>query len=127
MLHRLTAVAASVAMAVACAAGAQPIPAPRPAADTAWVSRSALYEVFVRDFSPTGDLAGVTRGLARIQATGANVVWLMPIFPVGIQNRKAPLGSGRSHGQHQGDQADDDCCYRANHVLPPGFPRRSWK
>ena len=93
MWNRLMAAAGSVTVAVAGSAFAQPGAAARRAPDTAWVARSALYEVFVRDFSSTGDLRGVTRGLARIQATGANVVWLMPIFPVGIQNRKEPLGS----------------------------------
>src|SRR5678815_4130842 len=42
-----------------------------------------LYEVFVRDFSPAGNFKGVTAGLDRIQATGADVVWLMPIYPIG--------------------------------------------
>ena len=64
-----------------------------PTAPASWVQRSAIYEVFVRDFSPAGNLRGVTRGLDRIQATGATVIWLMPIFPIGIKNRKDPLGS----------------------------------
>jgi len=63
------------------------------APDTSWVRRSAIYEVFVRDFSSSGNLRGVTAGLDRIQATGANVIWLMPIHPVGTLNRKEPLGS----------------------------------
>jgi glycosidase len=63
------------------------------ARDTSWALRSAVYEVFVRDFSPTGDFRGVIHGLDRIQASGANVVWLMPIHPVGVVNRKGPLGS----------------------------------
>jgi glycosidase len=63
------------------------------APETSWVARSALYEIFVRDFSPAGDLRGVTRGLDRVQAVGANVIWLMPIYPVGVKNRKDPLGS----------------------------------
>ena len=79
------------------AAVARPARAQAPAAalapDTSWVARSALYEVNVRDFSPGGDLRGVTAGLARIQATGADVIWLMPIFPVGTLNAKGPLGS----------------------------------
>ena len=66
---------------------------PALALDTSWVRRSAIYEVFVRDFSSTGDLRGVTRGLDRIQATGSNVIWLMPVHPVGALNRKEPLGS----------------------------------
>jgi len=63
------------------------------APDSAWVRHSAVYEVFVRDFSRSGDFRGVTRGLDRVQAVGANVVWLMPIYPVGIANRKGSLGS----------------------------------
>ena len=68
-------------------------PAQSPASDTAWVSSSALYEVFVQDFSPRGDLRGVMEGLDNIQATSANVIWLMPIHPVGLEKRKGTLGS----------------------------------
>src|SRR5215210_5143242 len=63
------------------------------AADTSWVGRSALYEVFVQDFSPSGTFQGVTEGLDRIQSAGANVIWLMPIYPIGVLNRKGSLGS----------------------------------
>ena len=76
-------------------ARAQPVHAPAraPAEDTTWVSHGAIYEVFVHDFSPAGNFRGVTAGLDRIQAVGANIVWLMPIHPVGILNRKGALGS----------------------------------
>jgi glycosidase len=57
------------------------------------VARSAIYEVFVRDFSPAGNFRGVIQGLDRVQSTGANTIWLMPIYPVGVANRKGPLGS----------------------------------
>ena len=90
MRLRLALVLACFSFAAANAV-AQPVPALAP--DTSWVTRSGIYEVFVRDFSPTGDLRGVTRGLDRIQAAGADVVWLMPIYPVGVLNRKDPLGS----------------------------------
>ena len=63
------------------------------APDTSWVTRCAIYEVNVRDFSAAGNLRGVTAGLARIQASGADVIWLMPIYPVGVIGRKGPLGS----------------------------------
>jgi glycosidase len=63
------------------------------APDTSWVRRSALYEIFVRDFSPAGNLRGVMDGLDRVDAVGANVLWLMPIHPVGIAGRKGTLGS----------------------------------
>ena len=70
-----------------------PVPARAPAPDTSWVARSTIYEIFVRDFSPTGDFRGVIGGLDRVQAVGSNVVWLMPIYPIGVVHRKGPLGS----------------------------------
>ncbi|MGE5761392.1 MAG: alpha-amylase family glycosyl hydrolase, partial [Gemmatimonadota bacterium] len=98
MLNRIccATIAACLPLAAGCATRrpvAAPMPARTTAPETSWVARSALYEVNIRDFSPTGDLAGVTRGLDRIAAVGANVVWLMPIYPVGIRNAKGPLGS----------------------------------
>ncbi len=69
------------------------VPAPALAPDTSWVKRGALYEVFVQDFSPAGTFRGVTEGLDRIQSSGADIVWLMPIHPIGVLNRKGSLGS----------------------------------
>ena len=118
MRNRLAAVAACLTLATAYPAVAQP----RTVTDTAWVSRSAIYEVFVRDFSATGDLRGLTRGLARIQATGANVLWLMPIYPVGVLNRKDPLGSPYSVSDYRainpgfGTAADFRALVRAVHA-----------
>jgi glycosidase len=118
MRNRLAAVAACLSLATAYPTFAQSRAAP----DTAWVSRSAIYEVFVRDFSATGDLRGVTRGLDRIQATGANVLWLMPIYPVGVLNRKDPLGSPYSVSDYRainsgfGTAADFRALVRAVHA-----------
>ena len=97
MRKTLIALTAFLSLTAAYAATGRPARAQAPAAAlapaTSWVPRSALYEVFVRDFSPAGNLRGVTAGLARIQATGANVIWLMPLNPVGVEARKGPLGS----------------------------------
>lgn len=97
MRNRFAAFAACFSLATAYSVVARPASAQNTkqitAPDTSWVARSALYEIFVRDFSPTGDLRGVTQGLDRVQAVGANVLWLMPIYPIGVKNRKDPLGS----------------------------------
>ena len=92
MLNRLASYAfMAVCIAAAPAAGqATALPS---APDTSWVARSALYEVFVQDFSPAGNFRGVIDGLDRIQSAGADVVWLMPIYPIGVLNRKGSLGS----------------------------------
>jgi glycosidase len=80
----------------ACAAPVPQVAQPAPAgAELRW-ARSAIYEVFVRDFSEAGTLRGVLDGLDRIEAVGADVVWLMPIHPIGELNRKGPVGSAYS-------------------------------
>lgn len=42
-----------------------------------------MYEVNLRAFSTTGDLKGVQGRLDEIKELGANVIWLMPIYPTG--------------------------------------------
>ena len=94
-------------LALACLSLASASPAvARAQQDTGWVASSGIYEVFVRDFSPTGNIRGVTRGLDKIQAAGANVVWLMPIQPVGRLNRKDPLGSPYSGSDYRAINPD---------------------
>lgn len=66
---------------------------PSLAAPPAWLPDSVIYEVFPRDFSPSGDLNGVTAGLDRLQQLGVDVVWLMPIHPIGQVKRKGTFGS----------------------------------
>src|SRR5437764_1467585 len=75
-------------------------------ATSAWMERPALYEVFVRDFSPSGNFAGVQDGLDRIEATGANVIWLMPIYPLGQVNKKGPIGSPYAVADYRGINPD---------------------
>lgn len=43
-----------------------------------------MYQVNMRSFSKNGDLKGVTARLDSIKALGINVMYLMPIYPVGV-------------------------------------------
>ena len=52
-----------------------------------------MYSVFVRQFSPEGTFDKVREALPRIRALGVDIVWLMPIHPIGMQSRKGALGS----------------------------------
>jgi len=58
-----------------------------------WVRHETIYEVNVRQFSTAGNFAGVEADLPRLRQLGVGVLWLMPIHPIGEQNRKGPLGS----------------------------------
>jgi glycosidase len=42
-----------------------------------------LYQVNTRSFSATGDFKGIIARLDSIKALGVNVIYLMPVFPVG--------------------------------------------
>ena len=42
-----------------------------------------MYQVNMRSFSKNGDLKGVTARLDSIKALGINVIYLMPVYPVG--------------------------------------------
>ncbi len=47
---------------------------------------AVIYQVNIRSFSPTRNFAGVTARLDSIKALGVNVIYLMPIHPVGQLN-----------------------------------------
>jgi cyclomaltodextrinase / maltogenic alpha-amylase / neopullulanase len=47
------------------------------------LSSATLYAVYTSIFSQDGTLAAVTAQLPRIKALGFNVVWLMPVTPIG--------------------------------------------
>lgn len=44
-------------------------------------------------YSGSGTFAGVTADLERIRDLGADIIWLMPIHPIGEEGRKGSLGS----------------------------------
>jgi cyclomaltodextrinase len=58
-----------------------------------WLKAGVLYQIFVRSFSPSGDLNGVTAKLDDLHALNVNILWLMPIHPYGQIKKKGSLGS----------------------------------
>lgn len=52
-----------------------------------------IYEVFVRNHGSSGTFADVEKDLERIKRMGADAIWMMPIHPIGKQDRKGSLGS----------------------------------
>lgn len=59
----------------------------------AWVRGGVIYEIYPRQFSEQGNFAGVTAQLDRLKELGVNILWLMPIHPIGQEKKKGPIGS----------------------------------
>lgn len=58
-----------------------------------WHKDAVMYELNVRQFSPEGTFQAVLPELQRIRNLGVDILWLMPIHPIGVENRKGELGS----------------------------------
>lgn len=58
-----------------------------------WAADAVIYEVNVRQFSDAGTFAAVEAQLPRLESLGVEILWLMPIQPISVKNRKGSLGS----------------------------------
>ena len=52
-----------------------------------------MYSVFVRNHTKEGTFRALESDLDRIAALGTDIIWLMPIHPIGAAARKGELGS----------------------------------
>ena len=76
----------SLSLLVLCCTG-------KPSQDRAWADTSVVYELNVRQFTPEGTFAAAQRQLPRLKELGVDIIWLMPIYPIGELERKGSLGS----------------------------------
>jgi cyclomaltodextrinase len=58
-----------------------------------WSKNATIYEVNVRQFTKEGTFKAFETHLPRLKAMGIDIIWLMPINPIGVKNRKGTLGS----------------------------------
>ena len=58
-----------------------------------WSPQAVIYEMNVRQLTPEGTLRAAAQKLPFLHDVGIDAVWLMPVYPIGEQNRKGSLGS----------------------------------
>lgn len=58
-----------------------------------WAAKANIYEVNLRQYTPSGTIKEFIPHLDRLSKMGVEVLWFMPIQPIGIKNRKGSLGS----------------------------------
>lgn len=67
-----------------------------------WSKNATIYEVNVRQFTPEGTFRALESHLPRLKKMGIDIIWLMPINPIGIEKRKGTLGSEYSVKDYYG-------------------------
>ncbi len=68
----------------------------------AFLNNAVIYEVNIRQYSPEGTFNAFAAHLPRLKELGADILWLMPIHPIGLKKRKGTLGSYYSISDHKG-------------------------
>jgi cyclomaltodextrinase / maltogenic alpha-amylase / neopullulanase len=58
-----------------------------------WSKNATIYEVNIRQYTPEGTFKAFESHLPRLKEMGIDILWIMPINPIGEENRKGTLGS----------------------------------
>jgi cyclomaltodextrinase len=67
-----------------------------------WTKNATIYEVNVRQYTPEGTFKAFESHLPRLKEMGIDIIWLMPIHPIGVEKRKGTLGSEYSVKDYYG-------------------------
>lgn len=58
-----------------------------------WSKNANIYEVNIRQYTAEGTINAFRQHLPRLKDMGVDILWLMPVQPIGELNRKGSLGS----------------------------------
>lgn len=67
-----------------------------------WAKNATVYELNIRQFSQEGTFKAVEKQLSRLKKMGIDIIWLMPVQPIGEVHRKGSLGSYYSVKDYMG-------------------------
>ncbi len=81
---------------------AEEAPKGPPPEHAAWTTRANIYEVNIRQYTPEGTFKAFERELPRLRQMGVDILWVMPLQPIGELNRKGSLGSYYSIRDYRG-------------------------
>ncbi|HVM36979.1 MAG TPA: alpha-amylase family glycosyl hydrolase [Sphingomicrobium sp.] len=67
-----------------------------------WAKDAVIYQINTRQFTREGTFRAAQAQLPRLRRMGVDILWLMPIHPIGEKNRKGTLGSPYSVRDYRG-------------------------
>uniref|UniRef100_UPI004055F1F4 alpha-amylase family glycosyl hydrolase n=1 Tax=Alistipes sp. TaxID=1872444 RepID=UPI004055F1F4 len=89
-MKKLFFLGALVALVMAACAPKQEAPA---SAHPEWTYNTVVYEMNIRQLTPEGTFNAATERLPFLKELGVDIIWCMPIYPIGEKERKGSLGS----------------------------------
>ncbi len=54
---------------------------------------ASIYEVNIRQYTPEGTIEAFIPHIPRLKELGVDILWFMPVYPIGKENRKGSMGS----------------------------------
>ena len=72
------------------------------AANSEWIYDAVVYEMNIRQQTEEGTFAAAEQRLPFLKELGVDIIWLMPIHPIGVDGRKGSLGSYYSIVDYKG-------------------------
>ena len=75
------------------------------------LQNQVIYSIYVRNHTSEGTFRAVIPDLDRIRALGTDIIWLMPIHPIGVEGKKGTLG----------------CPYANRDYAPSTLPTAQWR
>ena len=67
-----------------------------------FLSSAVIYEANIRQFTQQGTFAEFQKHIPHLKSLGVDIIWLMPIHPIGELKRKGGLGSYYSIKDYRG-------------------------
>jgi len=71
-----------------------------------WAKNAVIYEVNIRQHTTEGTFKALEKDLPRLKELGVDILWLMPVHPIGEKNRKGRLGSYYAVKDYKGINQD---------------------
>ena len=65
-----------------------------------WAKNAVIYEVNTRQYTKEGTFKAFETHLSRLKELGVDILWFMPIHPIGVEKRKVPAGMTESLGSY---------------------------
>jgi glycosidase len=67
-----------------------------------WSRNATIYEANIRQYTPEGTFRAFEKHLPRLKKMGIDIIWIMPVNPIGNEKRKGTLGSEYSVKDYYG-------------------------